>query len=248
MTPVLARTRDDICTALSLLTRLPVPAHGYRGAAASWAWPLAGLVLAVLAAFAGSVVLAFGLPAGGAAVVVLAVQVMTTGGMHEDGLADTADGLWGGQTRERRLEIMRDSRIGSYGVIALVLGLLTRWYAVTGLLAVGGHWGALIAAAVLSRGVLPLIMQGMAPARTDGLSKGTGRPGRMQAALAGGIACVIAVLALGSGVFAAMLVGGILALLVVSAAQKRIGGQTGDILGAVQQLVEIGVLFTLIGA
>jgi adenosylcobinamide-GDP ribazoletransferase len=79
-------------------------------------------------------------PAPGAPALARA-QALATGALHEDGLADSADGLWGGGTRERRLEIMRDSRIGSYGALALILSVLLRWSALAALLDAGPAWG-----------------------------------------------------------------------------------------------------------
>ena len=124
----------DIATATALLTRLPVPFTADRAAAAAWAYPVTGLFVATLAAAVASLALAFGLPPALAAGLVLAIQVIVTGAMHEDGLADSADGLWGGWTRARRLEIMRDSRIGTYGVLALVLVTGLRWAALTAII------------------------------------------------------------------------------------------------------------------
>ena len=71
-----------------------------------------------------------------------AAQALATGALHEDGLADSVDGFWGGATRERRLEIMKDSRIGSYGALALILSVLIRWTALSALLAEGSAWSA----------------------------------------------------------------------------------------------------------
>lgn len=237
---------DDIASGAGLLTRLPLPAHDPRGIQSAWSWPLVGAFLGALAALGGWVGLAAGLPVTLAAVVVLVVQVMCTGGLHEDGLADTADGLWGGWTVARRLEIMHDSRIGSYGVIALIVMFLARWSVIVALLA-GGYGATLIAAAALSRGVLPGIMHLVPNARTDGLSRGVGRPEARTAVYA-------ALWALGIAVFCAGWAGlgaGIAVLVVACAisliARARIGGQTGDILGAVQGVAEIAALIVLLG-
>lgn len=244
METVLIRLRDDILTGAGLLTRLPLPTHQPAGIRAAWSWPLIGLVVGGIAVATGAGALWLGLSAGAAAIVLLLVQVLVTGGLHEDGLADTADGLWGGWTRERRLEIMRDSRIGSYGVIALVLALLARWTAVVQLIATG-HWGAVVAAAVLSRAVLPGVMALVPPARTDGLSKGVGRPELTTAVLSAGLALLIGFCLIGGGVAVAALITCGVALVLTRLAMARIGGQTGDILGAVQVVAEIGILMAL---
>ncbi|WP_136635426.1 adenosylcobinamide-GDP ribazoletransferase [Pseudooceanicola onchidii] len=237
------RLTDDILTGFGLLTRLPLPDHTGTGARAAWSWPLTGLVVGGLAVAVGAVAMWAGLSAGAAAVLMLVTQVMATGGLHEDGLADTADGLWGGWTRDRRLEIMRDSRIGSYGVIALVLALLLRWTAVVQLIAVG-HWGVVVAAAVVSRGVLPGVMALVPNARQDGLSRGVGRPTPVRACVALVLALALALLLTGDGIVA-IVVAVVLAWVLVRIAVARIGGQTGDILGAIQVVAEIGVLLAL---
>jgi len=201
---------SDLTLALGLLTRLPIKAEdATRGARAAWAWPLVGAVLGWLAALAGAAALALGLPAPVAAVLALVALVMVGGGLHEDRLADTADGLWGGWTRETRLEIMRDSRTGSYGVIALVLGLGLRALALTAILTDGAlaAAAALIVAAMVSRAAVLL-------AGTSG-------------------AAAVAAAALGAAVMARL-------------ARARIGGQTGDILGAAQQVAEIAALLCLL--
>ncbi len=145
----------DIAAALGLLTRLPIPVDatraGTRGAAAAWAWPLAGAVVGVLGAAGGMVALWLGLSPGIAAAIVLGTQMMATGALHEDGLADSADGLWGGWDRARRLAIMKDSHIGTYGVLALVIVTLVRWSALTTLASTGTLWAPLLAAGAVSR-------------------------------------------------------------------------------------------------
>ncbi|MGR3804240.1 adenosylcobinamide-GDP ribazoletransferase [Marinibacterium profundimaris] len=238
----------DLGVAFALLTRLPLPrlpdAAFAAQARAVWAFPLVGLCTGALAGGAGLLALAAGLPAGVAAGLVLAVQVIVTGAMHEDGLADAADGLWGGFTPERRLEIMRDSRIGSYGVLALILSLGLRWQAVAVLLP-HGAWPVILAA-VGSRAMMPALMRALPHARADGLSKGVGRPGGGAVLLGAALALGLG-LALGGAVALPVLVaGGVMAVLAGALARARIGGQTGDILGATQQLAEIAMLLVCI--
>ena len=236
-------TRDplqDILSGFGLLTRLPLPHHQPVGAAAAWAWPLVGAVIGALAGLVGWATQ--GLGAGVAAGIVLAAQALLTGAMHEDGLADTADGLWGGWTRERRLEIMRDSHIGSYGVLALLLVTLLRWSALTGLIA-GGQWAAVIAAGALSRVPMAVLMALMPNARRAGLSHSVGQPAFGTALVALVLALTLATVVVGP---VATLLAALLAALPCAGlallARARIGGQTGDILGASQQLAEAAVL------
>ena len=238
----------DPAVALVLLTRLPLPALPERcfarQARAAWAFPLVGLVVALLAGLAGWLAMGLGLPAGIAAGVVLATQIVLTGAMHEDGLADSCDGLWGGYARERRLEIMRDSVIGTYGVLGLVISVGLRWQALALLLPVG--IGGLIAAAVLSRGLLPALMTALPPARSDGLSKGVGVPGWDTAGVALILGLGIALFAGGAVVLLPALVA-VLGVVAVSAlAKAKLGGQTGDILGAAQQVAEVVILLGLV--
>ncbi len=232
----------DIAEALALLSRVPVPGHAPRGAASAWAWPLAGLVLALIAAAVGALALALGLPPGIAAGLVLAGQVALTGGLHEDGLADCADGFWGASGRVRRLEIMKDSRVGSYGVIALVLGLGLRWVALAVLFEAGAVLAPLVAAAVLSRGSMAVVMAVLPNARGSGLAAGVGRPGRGTALAAVGLAVGVAFVATGWDGFAALFWAAVAVFGLALVARAKIGGQTGDVLGASQQVAEIAVL------
>lgn len=240
-----ARLRDHLLSALALLTRLPVPDHHPARADSAWAWPLVGGLLGAAAAALAAVLLALGLPPGPVAAAVLALLALLTGALHEDGLSDTADGLLGGRDRARRLEIMKDSRIGSFGALALVLAILAAWSALEALIARGALWGPLIAAAALSRAPMAVVMAALPPARPGGLSASTGRP---SAAAAGGAvlaALVLALLTLGSDALAPVLAAALLPALLALAAQRMIGGQTGDILGACQQLAFAGALAAL---
>lgn len=231
----------DVVTALGLLTRLPVRGDMGRGAAAAWAFPLAGLVVGGLAAFAVWLALAMGVPVAVAAGIGLAAQALLTGAMHEDGLADTCDGFWGGWSRARRLAIMKDSQIGTYGVMGLLLVTLGRWSALALLLDAGWLWAPMLAAAVVSRVPMVWIMAFLRNARGTGLSQSVGRPDVALAGIATAIGLVVLVLS-GMPVIvpALLLTLGTIGLAVL--AQARIGGQTGDVLGAAQQLAEVLLL------
>src|SRR5579864_1747693 len=163
---------DDFVIATAVLTRLPVGAsHGAADgvAAAGWAFPLVGAGVGALSAGAYFVAQALGLSIAAAALLAVLAAVAVTGAFHEDGLADTVDGFGGGRTREAKLAIMRDSRHGTFGILALVLGIGLRAAA---LAAIGDpiHAGlALIAAHAVSRGALPPLMRLLPPARPDGL-------------------------------------------------------------------------------
>ncbi|MEO3415257.1 adenosylcobinamide-GDP ribazoletransferase [Roseovarius sp. CAU 1744] len=239
----------DIARAIGLLTRLPLTdTDNSRGAAAVWAYPLVGLIVGGLAAMTGTIAHWLGLPPALSALLSLATLIVLTGAMHEDGLADTADGFWGGWTREARLEIMKDSHIGTYGVIALILATAARWSALWLLFQAGpGVAGAgLIVSAALSRATMPTLMAYLPHARPSGLSHSVGAPPKPAAWVAWAIAALLALLLTGVAAFGLVVWAALMALVVARLARRKIGGQTGDILGACQQIAEIAVLFSLL--
>jgi adenosylcobinamide-GDP ribazoletransferase len=242
----------EFSASIHFLTRLPLPRHdaaGTAGAAganlaqAVWAFPLAGFVVGLIGAIVYLVVdrlLLFSWPAAALAV---AATLFVTGALHEDGLADTADGFGGGTTRETKLEIMRDSRIGTFAVLALIFSIGLRSVAIA---EIGLRWhvfAALIAAHALARGVLPAALQRLDPAREDGLGVGAGRPEQNQVLIALAIALAIAVIATGlrTGLSAAI-AAAIVAIAIGWLALRQIGGQTGDVLGAIEQGAETAAL------
>lgn len=237
----------DLPAAIGLLTRIPIPVRTAlavaRGARAAWAYPLAGALIGVVLATCVALLDRMGLPNGIIAALVLALSAILTGAMHEDGLADSADGLWGGWDRARRLEIMKDSTIGVYGVLALLLALLIRWLAITALIATETYWAGLIVVATLSRGGMVVLMATMGNARANGLSQTVGRPSGLTAWIAVGVAALIALLCGHLGLLIAAAIATILCGMI---AQAKIGGQTGDILGATQQVTEILLLLVLL--
>ncbi|MEL7212678.1 MAG: adenosylcobinamide-GDP ribazoletransferase [Pseudomonadota bacterium] len=238
----------DIPAAIGLLTRLPVPVDAERatarGAKAAWAYPLVGTVLAVLV---GGPATAFALvlPAEVLAALILVALIVLTGALHEDGLADSADGLWGGWEPVRRLEIMKDSQIGSYGVIALVLSLFLRWLGLVAVIEAGQLLPVLIAIAMLSRAGMVAVMTALPNARDGGLSKRVGRPSWKAALIAAFLGVIAALLGLGLGAIPLLLTTALAALAVAAIAKAKIGGQTGDILGATQQITEIAALIAV---
>ncbi|MCF2904408.1 adenosylcobinamide-GDP ribazoletransferase [Octadecabacter sp. CECT 8868] len=242
-------TVGDLSAALGLLSRLPVPVNTElatsRGGAAAWAYPIAGLAIGVIACFVGQVALWLGLPASLAAGLIVASFAITTGGMHEDGLADCADGFWGGWDKINRLKIMKDSHTGVYGVIALVLGLGLRWQAVA-LLLVTPFWPALICVAMLSRAAMVPMMAHLPHARTEGLSHSVGRPQPATAWSAMGIAGIAALILLQLAALWLLIATLMATLACAQIARAKVGGQTGDVLGATQQITEIAALLTLV--
>lgn len=237
----------DIVAASGLLSRLPMPWRRFQyietGPEAAWAYPIAGAIIGVVALIVGW--LSSALPAGLQAALVLATLIVATGAMHEDGLADSADGLWGGWDSARRLEIMKDSRIGTYGVLALCLSIVIRWTALTMVLTSGGLC-ALIGIAALSRAPMVALMAWLPRARPDGLSSSVGAPPARIVGLAMLTGVGIGLITMGWAVVAAIIAALAVAFCVAMIAKRKIGGQTGDILGATQQLCEIAILISLV--
>jgi adenosylcobinamide-GDP ribazoletransferase len=237
---------EDFAIVTALLTRLPVgaapPQPGVL-AEAAWAFPAVGAGIGAIAALAFAAAQFAGLGDWPAALLAVLAGLAVTGALHEDGLADTADGFGGGSGREQKLAIMRDSRHGTYGVFALVASIALRGAA---LAAIGEpiHAGlALVAAHAASRGLLPATMRGLPPARADGLGAAAGRPGTGIVAVAAMIGGAIALAALGPprGAIALALAAAAVAA-TAALARHQLGGYTGDVLGAFQQVGEIVML------
>jgi len=236
----------DLRVCVLFLTRIPVGRIGGLDAAdlaaAAWAFPLAGLIVGAISGGGLYLVAGAEISPIGCALVALAVQALVTGALHEDGLGDVADGM-GAHDRARRLDIMRDSRIGTYGVLALIFSVGIRAAMIAGIPGPGYACMAIIAAAMFSRALLPAVMHAMPPARTDGLSQGAGQPSLRTAALAAlfGALALFTLLPL-SVALGAIALAVVLGGAVVWWAHRNLGGQTGDVLGAVQQMIEIAVV------
>jgi adenosylcobinamide-GDP ribazoletransferase len=249
---MLADVLRDCKVALTFLTRMPVrPDGAWRDtdlAASVPLFPVVGALIGLAGAIAYGIAGWLGVPPLPAAAVALGTTIWLTGALHEDGLADVADGFGGGATRDDKLRIMHDSRIGSYGALALVLAVLARAGAIAGLADPAAVGAALVAAGAVSRAALPVAMTVLAPARADGLATAAGRPHPLRAAAAVLIAILIARALLGEVAIGALVAGVAGALAVLLLARRQIGGHIGDVLGAVQQHTEIGVLFGAVAA
>ncbi|MEW6256391.1 MAG: adenosylcobinamide-GDP ribazoletransferase [Pseudomonadota bacterium] len=248
----------DVARALRFFSRLPVPAlPGESDPHAppdlpriAYAIPLAGAVIALIGGAVLWLAFAVRLPPLVCAALGVTTLVLATGAFHEDGLADTADGLGGGRSREQRLAILRDSRIGTYGGAALALSLILRVAALEGLLDLVGPLRTLcvmIAAAAGSRAGGILLLQSLPPARLDGAGASAGVPGPDGIAgclLAAGVVVAVSLVpTVGVGAAFAGLIAPLLAWLFFHRlAARLIAGQTGDVAGAVQQVAEIAIL------
>ena len=235
----LRRRAEELGLAIGLLTRYPLPTFHPRSNAsvgtAFWAFPVAGALIGAPAAAMFWLSATIGFSAVASALIAMAATLFAGGGFHEDGLSDFWDGLGGGRSREAKLAIMRDSRIGSYGTLALftTLGLQVaflvslEYYAGTAM-----AMGAIIGAEALARGAIALPVSSLKPARQDGL--GVSMAGLSPRVFLSGVSVAIALPVLLLGVTAAALITGALAGAgaVSLLAWRFLGGYTGDVLGA----------------
>lgn len=240
-----AREARAVWAAAMFFTRLPLPSLPVlrpedESRATGW-WPLIGVGVGALVAAVWWLA-ARVLPGGVAVGLALAAGMLFTGAMHEDGFADVCDGFGGGRTRERVLEIMRDSRVGAYGAVGIVMLLGLKWQAMAALPA-GLLPAVVIAAHALSRGAALGITATLPYARSDG------RPAQRMTGVSGARLAAGAVVALAPLLLLPL--GTRVACLAVTVAgwagcalwfRRRLGGYTGDCLGATQQVAEIAIL------
>jgi adenosylcobinamide-GDP ribazoletransferase len=241
------KDRTGFFGAVQFLTRVPVRRAGPADTATIVVWfPVVG---ALVGAAVGGVAAGLGelVPTAVAATVAVLIGVLITGAFHEDGLADTADAIAGGWTVERRLEILKDPRHGSYGVAALCGTIVLRVVAVASL-GPAAAFAGLVAAHALARGAAVATMGAVPVARPDGLGAEFARSVRPGRAAAGGLVA-LAIATLATGWWAAPLaVAAVVGAVVVAIATRRaFGGITGDILGAIEQVAECVVLVTVTG-
>ncbi|MFT9449373.1 adenosylcobinamide-GDP ribazoletransferase [Gluconobacter japonicus] len=243
--------REDIACGAGLLTRLPlgwlrVTGEEWSLSRSVWCWPLIGAFTGVLTGLVFLGLCAVHVPVTVAAVWSIAIQILLTGGLHEDGLADMADGCGGGYTAERRLEIMRDSRIGSYGALALGVCLLIRVTALAALpiiLVIP----ALALTGTLSRAVLPLLPFTLRPARDNGLARQLERLTRNQVLGCLFSAFCVTVLCVSSRIAVLTCLLSLCVAAVSRATAKRfLNGYTGDVLGATASITECVILTALV--
>ncbi|SFM40316.1 cobalamin-5'-phosphate synthase [Pleomorphomonas diazotrophica] len=250
----------DLGASLRFLSRLPVPQFGRlddTGALpvlprAAATFPLAGFLIALPAALVGLGASTAGLPDLLTGLLVVAALVAPTGALHEDGLADSADGLVGGATVEKRLLIMKDSRIGTFAGLALILSTLIRASAYGALLFLDPTAGvfAVLSGGALSRLSMITLWAALPNARPDGLAARLGQPDRLAVAIGAGVTVLLLsplpALLGAPAVLLGVVFAGLAALAFGALAREKIGGQTGDILGATQVLTEAAFLIGLL--
>lgn len=246
---MLRRELEYFFGALRFFTRLPVPGWVGHSAEAlnhsSRYFPLVGIIVGFLGALAFALT-SFFWPKTLAVLLAMAATILVTGAFHEDGWADTVDGLGGGWERNRILEIMKDSRIGSYGAIALTLMLLGKFMALVELdaLLVGP---ALIAGHAFSRLCATLMMRALDYARAEGKAKPLAtKIGNGELALAAAFGLLPLFLLPPLAALCAVTLAALAALYLGFKFEKWLGGYTGDCLGATQQLAEVAFYLGLL--
>lgn len=257
MPDVVSRLRSlpaDTLTALAFFSRVPVrPAPtSFDLRRTAGAWPAAGAILALAPAILFLLASALQIAPTVGALLALATMAFLTGGMHEDGLADTADGFGGGATRERKLELMRDSRLGTFGALALLFAILIKATAI-GAIGISPWRGALaiVCAAIFSRALALWHWSATMPARPDGMAASAGRPDSDSlavAAIAGLAAAILLLIAFKFAALLALLLAVVAIQLFSKLCAAQIAGHTGDTIGAAQQIGEALLLVGLASA
>ncbi len=254
--------RRDLFLVLAFFTRLPIGQIGelpatasqetsappqLRLAQAARAFPLAGLAVGLLGGLVYWIAVRIGLSNPLAALLAVGATGAATGALHEDGWADFADGLGCRGDRIRKLAAMKDSHIGSFGVLALIFGTAIKIAAVVALKTPERVIPALVAAHVLSRAVLPIVMRTVPLATSTGLGAMAGRPTSAGVYSSLGLGLLLAFCAefvpASIVIFIAAVVA---AVLVGKIAERTFGGYTGDVLGAAEQVAEVAVLVNLV--
>ncbi|MEO0498193.1 MAG: adenosylcobinamide-GDP ribazoletransferase [Pseudomonadota bacterium] len=221
----------------------------------AWCFPISGGLIALPVAIALTVLAQLSFPPLVLAGITIALLTASTGALHEDGLADLCDGFGGGATADRKLEIMRDSTIGTYGAVGLCLSLMLRIFSFAALLTVLTPMQAailVVAIASISRTAMLWQWRTSHPARNDGLARSQQAPTaggtRVAAAIAATIVAAVLLPIFGlPGTIIALAASGVLIWGMCHMCERQVGGYTGDTLGASQQLVEVSLL-TLLSA
>jgi adenosylcobinamide-GDP ribazoletransferase len=240
------RLGNEVVVAFQFLTRIPMPSIAFEDDSLSCAtkfFPLVGLAVGSGAVLLQKLLM-FHMSRPLVALIVLLYLVMITGCLHEDGLADTTDGLGGGRTKDQILAILRDSRIGSYGATALVLSLLAR-YLLLASLPLEHFAGYVISSHVLCRWSSLPLSYFLPPAREqDGQGARIAKLTSLASLIFGSVFSVAVVaFALRWSAVAPVLVSILIVALSGRLYGKKIGGVTGDSFGATNQLTEIAVYF-----
>jgi len=241
---------NEIKLAITLLTRIPigsikgeVPAISVTG----WVWPIIGLLIGLAS---GGVYLLgsyLNFPPPISALLSISISILLTGGLHEDGLADVADGFGGGHTKERKLEIMRDSRVGTYGILALIISVGFRVITVACFTEPLVAFSAILLTSAISRTAMILALSFMPVARNDGMGHTASDKSNQKIAY-----IALGIMSVGMIPIGFVISFSIFVILIISCtlfgwvAIRQIGGQTGDVLGTMQQIAEVTTLLVFL--
>ena len=249
-----AQVLAELHTVWIFFTRLPWPGDFGLGkapntvklSAAARAFSFGGIVVGGLSAGVLYIGAALGLHPLAASILGLGAGMLVSGAIHEDGLGDVFDGFGGGASKAKKLEIMSDSRIGTYGMLALIIVTGLKAALLAGFPSPGLAAGALFVANVLPRSGLAMMMVILKPAKKSGLGHGAGIPKKEDAIISIIIGALVAVLVFGPGTGIATAAVSALGLGAVGfVAKHQIGGLSGDVLGAAEQIGESFVLLAL---
>ena len=253
MLPAVKNELKTLALALHFLTRIPTPFEidysPERLNAASRYSPIVGAIIGTVAALAFGIA-NLALPTTIAVIIATAATALLTGAFHEDGLADTFDGISGAHDRNRALEIMHDSRIGTFGALALILVITLKIAALSSLSDTTTIITALIAAQTISRTSIVIVQATSTYARETGIASPQDQPFKPKNAIIATLTALITIAAL------ALILSPTAALLATAGAitghslirlyfQPRLGGHTGDTLGATQQITELAIYIAL---
>lgn len=233
----LARARwIEIKLAFAFLTRLPCsmePGERLEIGNAAWAFPIVGIAVGL---FSGSIYIAasLALPALPSAILAMIAAILATGALHEDGLADVADGFGGGTSRDDKLRIMRDSQVGSFGMVALIATFVLTASAMATVPAEARILAWFAAISACSRTAMVIAMALLQPARSDGLGRTAELDLGWRFWIAIALAACVALMTVPVLIPATALISALVLLL----AKRQIGGQTGDVLGMTQKVSE----------
>lgn len=245
---------EELGLAAGLLTRLPVPAFDRHTSAnfasAFWAFPLIGLLIAGLGAIAALVSHCLLLGEVSTVLFAIVAMILVSGALHEDGLADFWDGLGGGRTQEKKLAIMRDSHIGTYGVLALLLTFALQVSLLTEIMKYGlpSFLASLFCVEATGRAGLAIPLCSIPPSRADGLGASVGPLRLLPLAVGIGSSAVISIVLLGWPGMALLIGAALGAAFITAIAARFLGGFTGDVLGAAVMTARITALSAALSA
>ena len=248
---ILYNYKMQLIAAIRLMSSIPIPdylcehdniSHIRR---CTWAFPIVGVILGIInGCFCYTVITIAGVSQDIAVIFTIVINILLTYGLHEDGLADTFDGIGGGRTPERIHSIMKDSRLGTFGCLAIVLSVFIRWCILREIpmLSIYDTCSIFIVSGTISRCWIPYAMRNTKYTDTTGMAQSLGRPSLYDTY----IALIIGIIsALATYNIIAFIIPACVALIFHRLIQLKIQRPSGDALGAGQQISEIIALFVV---